>query len=163
MRLVSTRRLLKYTPNGAILSRTVNVFHDLLMEKRLSFVMKTKLLTEMHKICKKSTADPLVGLRPIAWKSLWKEAMDIAGREKKDQSLASELPIVGYMTRVVEFIHGSRDYFTMSNEEADALVQQAMDMLQDPRHVHCVDGLLMLLNCLPTKYHNYAHWLPQVT
>ena len=163
LRLVSTRRTLKYIPNGEILSRTVNVFHDLLIEKRLSFVMKTKLLTEMHKICKKAMADPLVGLRPIAWKSLWKDAMDIAGRAKKDQSLASEQPIVLYMTRVVEFLHGSRDYFTMSEKEADALVQEAMDMLQDPRHVHCVDGLLMLLNCLPTKYHNYAYWLPKVT
>ena len=109
LRLISNRRTLKYLPNGDILSRTVNVFHDLLIEKRMSFVMKTKLLTEMHKICgKKSVANPLVGLRPIAWKALWKDAMDIAGRAKKDQSLASEQPIVGYMTRVVEFIHGSR-------------------------------------------------------
>lgn len=163
MRLISTRRTLKYIPNDAILSRIVNVFHDLLIEKRLSYVMKTKLLTEMQKICKKSTATPLVGIRPIAWKLFWKEAMDIAGRAKKDQSLASELPIVGYMSRVVEFLHCSRSYIIMSNEEADALIQQAMDMLRDPRHVHCVDGLLMLLNCLPTKYYNYAHWLPQVT
>ena len=163
LRLISTRRTLKYIPNAAILSRTVNVFHDLVMEKRLSFVMKSKLLTEMHKICKKkSLAVPLVGLRPIAWKALWKEAMDIAGRAKKDQSLASEQPIIQYMTRVVEFLHGSRGYFTMSDDEADALVQQAMDMLKDQRHVHCVDGLLMMLNCLPTKYHNYAYWLPQV-
>jgi hypothetical protein len=33
-------------------------------------------------------------------------------------------------------------------------------MLQDRRHAHCVDGLLMMLNCLPTAYTGYAKWLP---
>ena len=54
LRLVSTRRMVKYIPNWNVLTRTVNVFHELLMKKRLSIVMKIKLLEEMQKICRKA-------------------------------------------------------------------------------------------------------------
>ena len=85
--------------------------------------------------------------------------MDHAGRVKMEE--ASRQVTYQYMGILCEFLHDSRGYFTMSDDEADALVQHAMDMLQDPRHLDCVDGLTLLLNCLPTKYHNYAHWVPQ--
>ena len=78
LRLLSKRRTLKYMPNVAVLSRTVNVFHDLLLEKRLSYATKTKLLTEMNVICSKVMAEPLV-LRRIAWQSMWKDIMDVTG------------------------------------------------------------------------------------
>jgi hypothetical protein len=116
------------------------------------------MLAHMLKICKK--CHNLV-LKPINWRALWQEALDIACRSKKDQSVASEAPIVNYMSKLVEFLHGCRSYLITSKSEADLLIAESMEKLRDVRQVFCVDGLLMMLNMLPTNYAGYESILPQ--
>ena len=161
LRLINNRRSLKYVPNKDQLSCTVNVFHHVLINKRVSFPMRSKLLAEMYKTCRKTAPHIQLNLKPIDWRTLWKDATDVACRTKKDQSMASEQPIITYMSRLVEFLHASRRFLIRDVAEADALVQQCMDMLSDYRHAHCIDGLLLLVNCLPTDYPHYAQWLPK--
>lgn len=120
--------------------------------------MKTSLLSHMQKITKKN--HNLV-LKRISWRALWQDALDVACRSKKDQSVASEATIVAYMGKLVEFLHGSRHYLITSKEEADTLIAESMNILRDVRQVFCVDGLLIMLNILPTNYSGYAEVLPQ--
>ena len=121
--------------------------------------MKTTLLAHMLKICKKHKN---LILNPISWRTFWQNALDIACRNKKDQSLASENPIIAYMTKLVEFLHGSRRYLIRTREECDILIDEAMEKLKDLRQVLLsFDGLLMMLNCLPTDYSGYDSVLPK--
>ena len=124
LRLVQTRRSLKYTPHAVVLARAVNAFHDVVVHKRTSFPMKTKLFAEMQKLCSKAHGDTSrLALKPIAWRAVWKDALDVAKRMKKDQSVASEQPIISYMSGVVCFLHGARRYLVRDPAEADAVVQ----------------------------------------
>ena len=120
--------------------------------------MKTILLAHMLKISKK--LHNLV-LDPVNWKQLLQNAMNIAGRAVKDQSLAAEAPIVAYMSKLIEFLHGSRKYLTSSTEECDILIAESMEKLKDLRQVYCIEGLLMMVNCLPANYSGYENILPK--
>lgn len=121
--------------------------------------MKTTLLAHMLKICKKYKN---LTLNPISWRTFWQNALDIACRNKKDQSLASENPIIAYMTKLVEFLHGSRKYLIQTREECDTLIEESMVKLKDLRQVLLsFDGLLMMVNCLPTDYSGYDSVLPK--
>ena len=116
------------------------------------------MLACLLKIAKK--CDDLV-IKPINWRKLWQEAVDIACRTKKEQSVASEAPIVAYMSKLVEFLHGSRKYLIRSKQEGDELIAESMEKLRDVRQVFCVDGLLTMLNILPTNYSGYVNILPK--
>lgn len=112
----------------------------------------------MLKICKKNKN---LTLNPISWRTLWQDALDISCRNKKDQSLASEIVIIAYMTKVVEFLHGSRRYLIRTREECDTMIKEVMDKLKDTRQaLYSFDGLLMMINCLPTDYSGYDIILP---
>ena len=112
----------------------------------------------MTKICKKNTK---LTLNPISWRALWQDALDISCRSKKDQSVASEAPVLAYMSKLVAFLHSSRNYLLRSREECDEMIAECMEKLRDVRQVFFVDGLLMMLNCLPTDYTGYASVLPE--
>jgi hypothetical protein len=157
-RLILSRKSLKYIADKELLTRAVNIFHHTLLTKKLSFRMKSSILAHMLQICKKN--GDLV-LNPIDYKTLWQDALDIASRLKKDQSLASETNIITYMAKLVEFLHGSRHYLIKDKNECDLLIKESMLKLQDMRQVFCIDGLLMMVNCLPTDYAGYAEFVPQ--
>ena len=124
VRLLNARRVLKYSPNAGALARAVNVFHDVVVNKRTSFPIKCRLLAEMQKLCGKAHGDTSrLNLKPIDWRAIWKDALDVAKRMKKDQSVASEQPIIAYMSGVVCFLHGARRYLVRDAAEADAIVQ----------------------------------------
>lgn len=157
-RLILSRKSLKYIVDKELLTRAVNIFHHTLLTKKLSFRMKSSILAHMLQICKKNC--DLI-LNPIDYKTLWQDALDIASRLKKDQSLASETNIITYMAKLVEFLHGSRHYLIKDKNECDLLIKESMLKLQDMRQVFCIDGLLMMVNCLPTDYVGYAEFVPQ--
>ena len=114
--------------------------------------MKTKIIDHMIKIVNKKSTSCHLDIQPIAWNVFWQDVLDICCRMKKDLSIASEQPIVGYMGKLTELLHASRRYLVRTEDEADSMVMEAMKQLEDTRHVYCVDGLLMLYNCLPTDY-----------
>mmetsp|Transcript_274 Transcript_274/g.332 ORF Transcript_274/g.332 Transcript_274/m.332 type:complete len:2038 (+) Transcript_274:135-6248(+) len=157
-RLILSRKSLKYNIDKSLYTRAVNIFHHTLLTKKLSFRMKSSILSHMFQICKKN--NDLI-LNPIDYKTLWQDALDIASRLKKDQSLASETNIITYMAKLVEFLHGSRHYLIRDKSECDLLIKESMLKLQDMRQVFCIDGLLMMVNCLPTDYTGYAEFVPQ--
>jgi hypothetical protein len=45
-------------------------------------------------------------------------------------------------------------------EDAPAMVLEATLLLKDTRYPPCLEGLLLLINCLPTDYDGYASVLP---
>ena len=40
------------------------------------------------------------------------------------------------------------------------LIVQSMKQLKDVRYGHCVEGVLALINCMPTEYAHYDRLLP---
>ena len=61
----------------------------------------------------------------------------------------------------VEFLHESRYLIPPHGPEVDEIVAESFRLLKDTRHAACMEGVLLLVNCLPTGYTGYEKMLPQ--
>ena len=61
--------------------------------------------------------------------------------------MSSNYVLSKYYDRLITFTHNSRQYYEASSEE---IVSIAMSSLNDVRLPSCVEGLLLLITCLPT-------------
>ena len=71
--------------------------------------------------------------------------------------MSSEAYLADYLVRLVEFLHASRPY--IRSDDA-AIVAKAEEMLSDIRLPSCVEGVLLLVNCLPTNFSGYDEMVP---
>lgn len=63
------------------------------------------------------------------------------------------------MTLQIDFMHAARRFNSV--EDANAIVAEAMSKFIDMRTSVCIEGVLLLLTCLPTDFDNYDKYLPQ--
>ena len=88
-----------------------------------------------------------------------------------------------HLTALVDFMHSSRRYVSVEGYSSEslltiieedgstvtvvrsdsvrALLHEATAKLSDQRYPTCIEGLLMLVNCLPTDLPNYDQLLPR--
>jgi hypothetical protein len=156
LRLIESRLTLKYNNNVATLSSIVDTILTIYSKKRISIPMKLKSLTVMSTIFKhrKNALNLSV---TYDYKPFWDEMYAICTRNAKDLSCGSETLNSKLFQTLLEFLHEAR-YYT-SQEQAEELVVNAMDLLSDLRSSNHMFGVQMLVLCLPTAYANYDTWV----
>ena len=114
--------------------------------------MKIKSLSVMTKLCKSPTAEPLDFI--LLWLPLWTEAVALATRAKKTESMASETLAVNLVKSIMTFLHDARHLILSNdNEEADNaavtdIISTAMEKMSDLRVMSSIEGVILLVNKL---------------
>jgi hypothetical protein len=164
------RKSLKYKIDIITLSNACSILYKIYIDKNLSILNKSKILSCMSSICLRkdyvidtfiSSGNNINNEKKILfqWKIFWDEIIGIISRQFKCKSISSEKVIISHLTCLVEFIHGARKY--ISNSEADKIIETSFELLKDTRQRKCAEGVLLLLNCLPTNYSGYDNMLPR--
>lgn len=163
------RKTLKYKIDIDTLTNACTILYKIYIEKKLSIINKSKILSCMNSICSRKDfiIDTFIGSGNdnnknkilFQWKYFWDEIIGIISRQFKSKSNASEKLIISHLTCLVEFIHGARKY--INNSEADKIIETSFELLKDLRQKKCVEGVLLLINCLPTNYSGYDTMLPR--
>ena len=95
----------------------------------------------------------------LPWKALWSEAVNLSLREENKNSALADGMIANVHTSIVMLLHDCRHY--IDEREEDGIVEIAMEKLSDTSQSSCVEGLLLLVVCLPTSYRGYDKMLPK--
>eukprot|EP01038_Epipyxis_sp_PR26KG_P007614 gene7614-10367_t len=156
IRLISAHFSLKYIFKVEVRKVILLLFLDLLYCKRLSYPTQIKLLTSTISLCDKDL--PLIEGVTFSWKTFWDDCIDITRRTDRHLATISDHILLEYFGKLAEFLHHCRMY--IDSNAADQIVSIAMKSLSDIRTPTCLEGILLLLNCLPTKYSGYDQWLP---
>lgn len=156
LRLIESRLTLKYTNNVSTLSAIIDTLLTIYSKKRISIPMKLKSLNVMTTIFKyrKNALNLSV---VYDYKPFWDEMYAVCTRNAKDLSCGSESLNSKLFQTLLEFLHEAR-YYT-SQEEAESMVENAMDLLSDLRSSNHMFAVHMLVLCLPTAYANYDKWV----
>lgn len=158
IRLLTTRRSLKYEDKVDLSSRSISLFLRLYEDCDLSIVNKSKALQMLTDLCRKKHVQypsPIT----FNWKKMWNDAIDIISRSKKNGKYASDKLVGTWLSKLVGFLHLGRQFLT--DADADEVADMAMKALSDTRFMTCVEGVLLLVTCLPTKFKRYDEMLPQ--
>lgn len=164
LRKIDNRRTLKYSINTTYINNVFECLYKAYTKYNLSIPMKIRLLHTLHssiklRHIKEENGVLLVAPKTFDWKVLWKEALVIVTRSAKLGSIASESLMLNLVGKLADFMHDARKF--INDEEADVIVDLAMTKLEDTRQIHCIEGLILLVNCLPTKYKKYDEMLPR--
>ncbi len=95
----------------------------------------------------------------LPWKALWSEAVNLTLREENKSSTLADGMISNVHASIVRLLHDCRPY--IDEKEGDHIVEMAMEKLEDSSQPSCVEGLLLLVVCLPTSYKGYDNMLPK--
>jgi hypothetical protein len=95
----------------------------------------------------------------LPWRQLWEEALSLVTREDRKDSEISDSNVGRVHTAIVQLLHKCRSYIPKG--DVDHIVETAMTKLANTAQPSCVEGLILLLNCLPTAYDSYDALLPR--
>ena len=84
------------------------------------------------------------------WRLFWDQAISIVTRARKIESISSGEALIEYLSNYV-----------VSHCHRFVSEEQAMNKLADTRQFSCVEGLIILVNCLPSYYIGYDRILPK--
>ena len=163
LRKIDNRWALKYTITSTYINTIFSSLYSIYTTSSISIPMKIRLLhtlinnVKRHHHMKIDDNVPLVAPPSFDWKVLWKEALDIVTRSSKTGSIASESLMLSLVSKLTQIMHIVRKY--VSDDEADKIVELAMAKLDDTRQIQCIEGLILLVNCLPTAYKRYDQML----
>ena len=127
----------------------------LLYTKRIGIPFKIRLLNTLSRIIKHD----IKGFVFTSWETIWEEALSISKRCNKIEAIGNEKMNVNLLTALITFLHHGRNY--LSAGDAMTVLANAMKVLQDLRPVTCFEGIILLVNCLPTAFPQYDEYLPQ--
>ena len=158
-KLVDARLKLKYRHAESVMSKCVALLYNTYLTKKLSVPSKSLVLGIMTKIiAKKDKSISTFQAVKFDWKAFWAEAVALVTRENKIGQLASEQLLSHLVDDLVKFLHCARKY--TGADDAEAMVESAMAALSDARPAACLEGLILLVTCLPTDFAGYDKWLP---
>jgi hypothetical protein len=157
LRLIESRMSLKYSLTVTILSTIVDSLLSIYTTKKISIPMKIKSLKVMTSIFK-YRKNSLTLFFSYDYHFFWDEMLAICTRNAKDLSCGSESLNSKLFQSLIEFLHEARYYTTQ--DQAEDMVVNAMNLLSDLRSSNNMFGLQMLVLCLPTGYNNYDAWVP---
>lgn len=161
-RLLSTHGKLKYELPISVRVDVMNVVTDMyhVVGGKLSMPVRGKLLSMLRNQIRKKTLNFSGQWEFVHWRELWEEAFGIVTRARKHQVIASEAVLSGHVTTIIDLLHSARRFIN-SQAVMDEMVAMAMALLQDTRTPACLQGLVLLVTCLPTHYARYDEMLPQ--
>ena len=96
----------------------------------------------------------------LDWQPLWQQHLDLVYNEKGERILGSEEVSGDILAALPDFLHTARGFVSPDPADLQLLVDTAMDKLQDTTTPACYEGVLLLVNCLPSWYPQYAEMLP---
>ena len=134
-----------------------NLFLNIYMKCRLNVRRKELVLNMIRDLLNRK--DVTVPNITLPWKALWSEAVNLSLREENANSAVADGMIANVHVSIVGLLHECRPY--ISEGDVDGIVETAMEKLVDTSQPSCVEGLLLLLVCLPTSYKGYDKMLPQ--
>ena len=164
LRKIDNRWSLKYHINSAFINNIFSSLYTIYVNHNISIPMRIRLLhtlifhVKKHNHIKADENAPFVRPPSFDWKRIWKEALDIVTRNAKTGSIGSESLMVSLVGKLTDLMHKARRY--INDDEADKIVEMAMAALEDTRQIFCIEGLILLVNCLPTAYKKYDEMLP---
>ena len=127
----------------------------LLYTKRIAIPLKIRLFNTLSRIIKHDVK----GFVFTSWEAIWEEALSITKRDNRIDTTANENLNIDLVTALIQFLHHARNY--LSAGDAMTVLASAMKILQDLRPVTCFEGIMLLVNCLPTAFPQYDEYLPQ--
>ena len=130
------------------------------MGQALSMPLKSKLLAMLRNQLRKKTTNFRGQWEFTMWRELWDEAFGIVTRAKKHHVIASEMVLSSHVTCIIDLLHVARRFIT-SHAAIDDMVATATAHMTDTRTPACLQGLVLLVTCLPTKFARYDELLPQ--
>lgn len=127
---------------------------SILEHRDVSIPLRTKTFKTFTKLLK----DEKIGLSlELHWQPYWDELISICKRT--NTRVASDALNGQLFEAMLGFLHHARRF--VPAVEASRIAEQAMDLLQDTRTALCVEGLQLLVVCLPTSFDAYDAYLPK--
>lgn len=138
--------------------RAMNAFVEIYLNKSVSLPLREKMLVTMLDLCKKGSNIPLTGFS-FDWKPFWAQLIAVVHRENRHEVISSDAHLMDYFSKLLRFLHKSRAYIkcdeSFTNGSFGEIVDTGMKQLADTRLASCVEGLLLMVDCLPTNYSRY--------
>ena len=158
IKLIKTRLTLKYTIKKEFFEQSMKTLYTILTTKRMIYTIKNRILTLMNEL---STYKQYYTNFTFDYSFFWNEIIAIATRLKKADNIASAEIISNTLTIISKLLINIRSFNTLSVTDTDLMLTLAMSKLKDTRQQTCIEGVLLLIACLPTDYNGYDAILPQ--
>lgn len=160
MRRLDDRKNLKYSRHIPSLSRALQVLHDVFIVKTLAVPHKIRILRSMNSILsKKDKCLTCFKDKPLDWRFFWDHSISIIQRMRKAESMGSEALTGSLLNELVAFLHNARFY--INSRQANEIVLIARELLRETRLITCVEGVIILVTCLPTNFEDYDNVLDE--
>eukprot|EP01033_Poteriospumella_lacustris_P008883 gene8883-6391_t len=166
IKLINTRLSLKYYFSSDLRLTLVNAMLDLYRAKhKVSILFRIKALNVLIVMLNKKWEKLDLSLD---WRPFWDEMMSIVMRENRHELVGSDSVMVQHINKLASFISKARPYYdiTANGESTDGkgeIYLRAEASLRDLRVPSCIEGPLLLMTCLPTKWDHYdavlTHWM----
>lgn len=160
---LSAHKQLQYTLDVKTRTTIATLFTAIYECKQLRPAFKVQLRKRLLNTIKSMRKKSEVYMEDFKfdWRVVWEDIMDILSRIGRHEPLTSELNLSDYLGLLVGFLHSSRGYIkTDIVGSPTCIVEMAMTQLQDTRLQTCIEGVLLLVNCLPTDFAHYDRYLP---
>jgi hypothetical protein len=135
---------------------------------KVTVPMKGRILNTIKIVLKKKWSR--LSNISLDWKLFWSEAMIYITRESRSDIIAGETILLDYVKGLISFLHEMRHYFDASvvvtaahpqDDLTGTVIDCAMHKLSDLNSPLCIEGVLLLLSCLPTNFSNYDAYIPK--
>eukprot|EP00605_Chrysophyceae_sp_TOSAG23-4_P000346 GSChrysophyteH1.ASY1.ANO1.393.1 assembled CDS len=157
LKSVNIHLKLKYELPGPVQSRIISIFINTYIEKNVSFDQKVKILELLRNLVKRKHTK--VDYELTQWRELWNESLTYILRDEKwkGHSCNNQM-LIKLVGNIIGFLHDARRQIPRA--DMTTIVEEATVKLEHTAHIQSIEGLLMLLNLLPTDYDDYDSHLP---
>ena len=157
--LLNFRRSLKFQCTDDLFENVLNTIYHTYSSKPCTISVKSVLLHILNDICSIRKHKNHTKFECYDWRLCWDQAISIVTRAKKIESISSGEALVEYLSKLCSFTYHCRSF--VSSEQSHLIIQESMNKLADTRQSSCVEGLILLVNCLPSDYIDYDSILPK--
>jgi len=148
---------LKHKLDPGRCSRLVSLMMQAYFEKKLAFDQKVKILEVARSFVKRKHTPFEYAFKD--WRKLWDEAVGIVTRDSNGGSTCNQTLVATLVDNIVAFLHAARHHIPAA--DVQQMVAEAHTKLEDVNNMQSAEGVLLLINCLPTVYLDYDKVLPQ--
>ena len=147
---------LKYEIPSDFRLEILNTFMSAYRHQELSFQSKGKIILTSNMLLKKKHTR--VNFIFNDWRLFYNEAKDIIMRNKNSNNTANHNVLSSIVDNIINFVHDSRQY--IPSTDIPLIIEEAHNLLEDSHNLQSIEGVLLLLNALPTNYDKYDDVLP---
>ena len=158
-KLLSFRKSLKFFSSDSFLVRVLEVVHQVYISRAATVSIKSVLLQILNDVCSIRKHKTELKFECYDYRVFWDQAISIVTRARKIESISSGEVLVEHLSKLCSLTYSCRRF--VSEKDAARIIEEAMQKLSDTRQSSCVEGLIMLVNCLPSYYCDYDSILPK--